>query len=435
MIMKPIRSAIIACAVAFTAHAAVAGPGAAELASRRAQVLAALDSTAAMVVRAPEERNRSGDSGYKYRTDSNLLYLTGEDRPGLTLVLAPSGIRVGDATVQVVLFARSETNDGMAPIPALADGVIRPPDELKAVLEQLLPSILTLYAVPITPGFIADWLNYRPLFLERDVKSELEKKYPGLKVRNPSLIVGRLRAIKSRTELGQIRRSIAATGEGLASAFRMCHPGMREYELQAAIEYGMYRNGASAPAFSSIIGSGPNALILHYEHNQRVMQAGDVVVMDVGAEIEGYAADITRTIPVMGKFTPEQRQVYDAVLRAQEAIIKAIKPGALWSDLDRAAKGVIDEAGYGKYWRHPVSHNLGIDVHDAGPMDTLRVGMVLTMEPGVYIPVADTTIAKGFRGIGIRIEDDALVTDKGCDVLTAAVPKLPADIEKAMKKK
>jgi Xaa-Pro aminopeptidase len=197
----------------------------------------------------------------------------------------------------------------------------------------------------------------------------------------------------------------------------------------------MYRNGATAPAFSSIVGSGPNSLILHYEHNQRTMQAGEVVVMDVGAEIEGYAADITRTIPVSGKFTPEQRKVYDTVLRAQEAIIRAIRPGALWSEMDRAAKAVIDSAGYGKYWRHSVSHHLGIDVHDAGPMDTLRVGMVVTMEPGVYIPVGDTTVAPGLRGVGIRIEDDALVTDTGCEVLTAAVPRQAADIEKIMKKK
>ncbi|MBK7259872.1 MAG: aminopeptidase P family protein [Ignavibacteriae bacterium] len=433
--MRPLHALIIACAAVFTAHPALAGAGPAELAARRARVLAALDPTAAMVLRAPDERNRSGDTGYKYRTDSNLLYLTGEDRPGLTLVLAPRGVRVGDTTLQVVLFAKTETNDGVPPVPALADGMIRPPEELKAALETLLPSLQTLFTAPISPVFVSDWLNNRPLFLERDVRKELEKKFPQLKIKSPSLIVGRLRAVKSPVEVGQIRRSIAATGEGLGAAFRICRPGMKEYELQAAIEYPMYRNGATAPAFSSIVGSGPNSLILHYEHNQRTMQAGDVVVMDVGAEIEGYAADITRTIPVSGKFTPEQRKVYETVLRAQEAIIKAIRPGALWSDMDRAAKAVIDAAGYGKYWRHSVSHHLGIDVHDAGPMDTLRVGMVVTMEPGVYIPVADTTVASGFRGVGIRIEDDALVTETGCEVLTAAVPKQPADIERIMKKK
>ena len=211
MTMRPFRSMMLVCAALLAAHGALASPGAAELAARRARVLAALDTASAMVLRAPEERNRSGDTGYKYRTDSNLLYLTGEDRPGLTLVLVPRGVRVGDTTVQVVLFGKTETNDGAPPLSPLADGVIRPPDDLKAVLEELLPSLRTLYVVPVTPAFIADWLNNRPLFLERDAKKELEKKYPRLKVRNPSLVVGPLRAIKSPAEIAQIRRSIAAT--------------------------------------------------------------------------------------------------------------------------------------------------------------------------------------------------------------------------------
>jgi len=278
-------------------------------------------------------------------------------------------------------------------------------------------------------------MNNRPMFLERDARKELEKKYPSLKVKGPNALLGRLRAIKSPAEIDQIRRSIAATGEGIAGAMSACRPGAKEYELQAAIEYAMLRRGASAPAFSSIIGSGPNSLILHYEHNRRTMNAGDVVVMDVGAEIEGYAADVTRTIPVSGTFTPEQKKVYDVVLRAQEAIIRVIRPGAAWSELDRAARGVIDAAGFGKYWRHSVSHHLGIDVHDVGPMDTLRAGMVVTMEPGIYIPVSDTTMAPGFRGVGIRIEDDALVTAGGCTVLSEGIPKTIADVERGMKKR
>jgi Xaa-Pro aminopeptidase len=430
------RIFLVGCAAAVVIHAAAAaGPGQDEFAARRARILASLDSTSALILRAPEERIRSGDTGYKYRTDSNLLYLTGEDRPGLTLILVPRGVLIEGTMVHVVFFGKADLGDGSPALRLPPDGVLRAPEELPRVLDELLPSTRILYASPTTPAFVNDWLNNRPVFLERDVKNELEKKYPSLKLKGPNALVGRLRAIKSPAEIDQIRRSIAATGEGIAGALGTCRPGAKEYELQAAIEYAMLRRGASSPAFSSIIGSGPNSLILHYEDNQRTMNAGDVVVMDVGAEIEGYAADVTRTIPVSGAFTAEQKKVYDAVLRAQQAIIKVIRPGVPWSEMDRAARGVIDAAGYGKYWRHSVSHHLGIDVHDVGPMDTLRIGMVVTMEPGIYIPVNDTTVAPGFRGVGIRIEDDALVTEGGCAVLSEDIPKTIAEVENAMKRR
>lgn len=406
-----------------------------EFAARRARVMAALDATSALVLRAPDERNRSHDTGYRYRTDSNILYLTGENRPGLTLVMAPRGFRAGDTTVTFALFVRAETGDGAPPLRMPSDGVVRAPDELHAVLEALLPSVRTLYAMPMAPAFVNDWMNKRPVFLERESKKELAKRHPGVTLKNPGSLLGGFRAIKDAPEVERIRRSIAATHEGLVNAMKTCRPGAREYELQAAIEHAMLRHGALAPAFSSIVGSGPNSNILHYEHNHRIMQAGEVVVMDVGAEIDGYAADITRTIPVSGKFTKEQRTVYETVLRAQHAVIAAIRPGVPWSELDRAARAVIDSAGFGRFWRHSVSHHLGLDVHDIGPMDTLRTGVVLTVEPGIYIPAGDTTVAAGFRGVGVRIEDDVLVTADGGEVLSHAVPKEVTAVERLMRRK
>ncbi len=240
--------------------------------------------------------------------------------------------------------------------------------------------------------------------------------------------------IKSPWEVDRIRTSIAATGEGLRRVMELCRPGMREYELQAVVEYEMMRRGASAPAFQSIIGSGPNALILHYEHNRRTLAAGELVVMDVGAEIDGYAADVTRTIPVSGTFTAEQRTVYNAVLRARDSVVSRIRSGLPWAELDRVAKAVLAAEGFGSFWRHSVSHFLGIDVHDVGKMDTLRAGMVLTVEPGVYIPENDTTVAAHFRGIGVRIEDDVLVTQSGAVVLSDGIPRTVKEIEKLMKK-
>jgi Xaa-Pro aminopeptidase len=214
-----------------------------------------------------------------------------------------------------------------------------------------------------------------------------------------------------------------------------CTPGVREYELQAEIEYAMARSGAWGQSFPSIVGSGPNALIPHYELNRRTARAGEVVVMDVGAEMSGYAADVTRTIPVSGRFSAPQRKVYETVLRAQRAVIAAIRPGMSWKTLDATARAAIKEAGYDRFWLHSVSHHLGLDVHDAGVMDTLRDGMVITVEPGIYIPVADTTVSAEYRGIGVRIEDDVLVTGDGAEVLSARVPKDIVDIERIMKRK
>jgi Xaa-Pro aminopeptidase len=232
----------------------------------------------------------------------------------------------------------------------------------------------------------------------------------------------------------QIRRAIRMTGDGLRRAMKACRPGVFEYELQAEIEYEMVRQGSAGPAFPSIVGSGPNALDYHYELNRRQTAAGDLVVMDVGAEYAGYSADITRTIPVSGRFTKEQAEVYDLVLKAQEAAIAAIRPGALFRVTDERAREVVNAAGFGKYWGHGVSHHLGVDTHDAGKMDTLRAGMVVTVEPGLYIPESDTSRAAGYRGTGIRIEDDVLVTENGAEILSKGIPKLRKEIEAAMKR-
>jgi Xaa-Pro aminopeptidase len=165
------------------------------------------------------------------------------------------------------------------------------------------------------------------------------------------------------------------------------------------------------------------------------MKQGDMVVMDVGAEIDGYAADVTRTVPVGGSFTAEQRTVYDAVLSAQRAVIGIIRPGVPWSELDRTAKASLAASGFARFLTHGVSHHLGLDVHDAGAMDTLRAGMVITVEPGAYIPANDTTVAAGFRGIGVRIEDDVLVTGEGAEVLSRAIPKERQEIERLLRQR
>jgi Xaa-Pro aminopeptidase len=335
---------------------------------------------------------------------------------------------------RVLIFAR-EATDGEEPLPGFPDGVVLAPARFQEILASLLSRVTKLYVNQPGTGFTYDWLNGKPLWFERDSRKEAEQKHPQLKVKNAGPLLGGLRQRKSAAEVDLIRRAIGATDEGIRRAMQFCRPGVHEYELQAEIEYAARRSGAWGQSFPSIVGSGPNALIPHYELNLRTTRAGEVVVMDVGAEMDGYAADVTRTIPVSGKFSASQRKVYDAVLRAQRAVIAAVRPGVSWKTLDATARAVIKEAGYDRFWLHSVSHHLGLDVHDTGVMDTLREGMVITVEPGVYIPGADTTVSAEYRGLGVRIEDDVLVTSSGAEVLSSQVPKDAADIERIMRRK
>ncbi len=427
-----LRVWIIVLSLAAGAGGAAAGDPDIDFAARRAKVLALLDSGSAMVLRSPDPAMRNGDVNYRFRQESNLLYLTGLNRPGVSLLLVHQGVVVDGTSLRVLLFARE--TEGAEPLPAISDGVMLPPGRFPEILNALLSRLSRLYVTPSGPGFVQDWLNGKPLFLERDSRKAAEEKYQQLKVKNASPILAVVRQSKSPAEVSLIRKAIAVTGIGITRALEICKPGVREYELQAEIEYPMYSNGGE-PGFTSIIGSGPNSTLPHYDLNRRTALAGDVVVMDVGAELEGYSADITRTVPVSGKFSTAQRKVYETVLGAQRAAIASVRPGVPWKTLDATARAVIKEAGFERFWLHSISHHLGLDVHDVGSMDTLRAGMVITIEPGIYIPTADTTVAPEYRGIGVRIEDDVLVTEKGVEVLSSAIPKEVAEIERLMSRK
>jgi len=195
----------------------------------------------------------------------------------------------------------------------------------------------------------------------------------------------------------------------------------------------MTKQGSEARAFNCIIGSGENSLILHYDKNDCLLKDGDMVVMDVGAQYKGYAADITRTIPVSGKFTKEQKEIYNIVLQAQEEAIKMIRPGLTTNELDNKANDIFSKAGYKSYIRHGITHPVGLDVHDVSSGDTLAEGMIITIEPGLYIPVNDEKLPAAYRGFGIRIEDDVLVTKDGYELLSGNIPKSAEEIEKLMK--
>jgi Xaa-Pro aminopeptidase len=398
-----------------------------EYIQRRTALCGMLDSSSAALFRAADPKWRNGDVNYPYRQESSYFYLTGEKTPSGVLALVPGGITLGNMHGRVVHVSGQSTKDSLA-----GDEIFTANSRLKEVLDALASKVGTIYVSSPDLRFINDWLNGKPMFVDRDARREFEKAHPGVKLKNASGLMGRLREVKSAAELDLMRRAIAVTGDGIERALKSCRPGGFEYELQAAVESGMRAGGAEGVSFPSIIGSGPNSLILHYDDNERQMQKGEVVVMDVGAEYGGYAADVTRTIPVSGSFTPEQRKVYNVVRSAHDEVIKLAKPGVPTRVLEAKAKEVITDAGYGKYILHGVSHQVGLDVHDAGASDTLRAGMVITVEPGIYIPVEDTSLSKPFRGVGIRLEDDVLVTATGSEVLSVSIPIDPAVIEKRM---
>jgi Xaa-Pro aminopeptidase len=429
----PVR-ALLAAFLVFTSIDAWCGISPAEYAGRRARLAALADTDAAVVFRAADFRVRSGDVSYRYRQESNLLYLTGITEPNVTLLLVPHGVAVDGKAWTLLLFAPAARAKELKASGAFSDGVVLDANRFEEIFPLIAGSVRSLYISPLDPGFVNDWLNNKAIFLDQEARQRLRERYPSLRIRNAGPLVAGLRECKSAAELDLIRSAIRITGDGIRHAITVCKPGAREFELQAAVEYEMFRQGADYTSFPSIIASGPNSIILHYDENRREMRAGEVVVVDVGAEFGGYAADVTRTLPVSGSFTEAERKVYSTVLRAQEETIRLIRPGVHWSALEAKAREVLSAGGFGRYMPHGVSHHVGIDVHDVGSLDTLKAGMVITVEPGIYVPETDTVVAPAYRGFGVRIEDDVLVTPDGSEVLSSGIPKDIVTLENLVRK-
>ena len=432
--MKITLRALPAAILLFAAVHAWCGISAPEYAGRRARLAALADTDAAIVFRAADFRVRSGDVSYRYRQESNLLYLTGISEPNVSLIVIPRSVTVDGKAWTLLLFAPAARAREITASGSFPDGAVLDANRFEDIFPLVAASVRSLYLSPLDPGFVNDWLNARALFLDQEARQRLREKYPSLRIRNAGPLVAGLRECKSAAELDLIRSAIRMTGDGIRHAMAVCKPGAKEFELQAAVEYEMFRQGADYTSFPSIIGSGPNSLILHYEENAREMRAREVVVVDVGAEYGGYAADVTRTLPVSGSFTEAERKVYSTVLRAQEETIRLIRPGVRWSALEAKAREVLSAGGFGRYMPHGVSHHVGIDVHDVGSLDTLKAGMVITVEPGIYVPETDTALAPLFRGFGVRIEDDVLVTRDGSEVLSSGIPKDIPTLEKLVSK-
>ena len=373
----------------------------------------------------------------EFTTDKNFYYLSGASFPGAILVLSPSHSQQKETLFipERDLAQEKWTGPKLAPGAETArqlgiDRVLGL-EQFQSELTALMAGQNKIYAV------VPDRKGKAPPSIQEGHLSRLRALFPFAEMVTAAAPIAHLRMSKSAVELTLIKRAIQITVAAHGAASRAVADGRPEYEVEAALEFEFRRAGAR-PAFPSIVGSGPNSVILHYDKNDRQMRQGELVVVDIGAEFREYAADITRTYPVGGKFSARQREIYGIVLAAQEAALKEVKPGVpigKTSPIHRASYEYIDRHGkdqkgnaLGQYFIHGTSHHLGLDVHDAvsEPNRVLEPGMVITVEPGVYIPD---------ENLGVRIEDVVVVTETGYELLTRDLPRTPDEIERLMARK
>jgi Xaa-Pro aminopeptidase len=445
-----------------------------EYQKRRQAIRDAMDPDSVMILRSAQAAGEGA-----FRQENNLYYLTGINQPGTALILyasrrggvatqtpggPPAQGAAAAAPVQTamaaseggqrggmrpqgrteILFAQPEVPDtpaarGAVPAPVAPPSrpgfaTVRTAADFQAMFETtLLAATGTVYLdAPRSRSLTA------PLSADEQWIKAARDRGATFTVKPASPLFAALRPVKSADEIATLKTAAEITASAQREAMRSAAPGMFEYQIQSIIEHVFTVNGAPRPGFSTIVGSGKNSCILHWSTNDRKTEPGDVVVMDIGAEYNLYTADITRTIPISGTFTKRQRDVYEAVLRANEAAIAMVAPGVNMADVNAKVNDVLteglialglikDKSGLRQYYTHGLSHTIGLQVHDLGGANTvgvLKPGMVITIEPGLYIPA---------ENLGVRIEDDVLVTESGHDVITAGAPKSVADVEKLMK--
>lgn len=432
-------------------------PIAAEFARRRRQLMRSMGKDAIAVLAAAPERIRNKDVLYRFRQDSDFHYLTGLGEPEAVAVLIP-----GRPQGEYVMFLRErnanrEIWDGKRAGPEGARKQYGADDAFPiGDLDEILPGLLESRArVYYTMGQYQDF-DQRVVGWVNTLRAQARSgAHPPQEFVALDHVLHDMRLYKSPSELALMRRSGAIGAAAHIRAMKFCRPGRTEYELMAELIHEFRRHDADT-SYHPIIGGGANSCVLHYSDNNQTLIDGDLVLIDAGCEHEYYASDITRTFPVNGRYSPEQRAVYEVVLAAQHAAFAKVKPGNHWNDPHDAAvraitqglvrigllKGsvprLIKVGAYKKFFMHRTGHWLGIDVHDVGDYkvgDEWRVfepGMTLTVEPGIYIPAATKGVPKRFGNIGVRIEDDVVVTPRGHEVLTAGAPTDPDAIEKLM---
>jgi len=431
-----------------------------EMKRRRKELMAHMepDSIALLASAAPKIRNN--DAEYQYRQNSDFYYLTGFTEQQAVLALIP-----GRKQGEVILFCQEKDK-----LKELWNGIMMGPDGAKeqllvddafpiADINDIVPGLIegrerVYYAMGRDSQFdqqVMDWVNV--------VRSHTRQ---GVHPPGEFLVLDHLlheqRLIKSSKEVKLMQKAAEISAEAHKRAMVSCRPGVKEFQLEAELLHEFYRSGSRAPAYNSIVASGENACILHYDVNDAEIKDGDLVLIDAGCEYAYYASDITRTFPANGKFSPEQKAIYDIVLRANHAAIDVVRPGVAWDEPHNVSvkiitagliklgliKGPLGQAikqdSYRDFYMHKVGHWLGMDVHDVGDYRIdgdwrlLEPGMVTTIEPGIYIAPDNRKVAKKWRGIGVRIEDDVLVTRNDPKVLSKNAPKEVGEIESLMAK-
>lgn len=459
-----------------------------DLADRRARVVEKMDGQGMLILFSGEPKNFSNDVYYPFRQENNLFYLTGINQEGISLVLVPENTAQREILFLPERDPSRETWTGQMlsrEEARLMSGIenVWNADEFEPFLDAILYKRPYKPTTSSPPGEYCQFfdsidqgtavirlvLGDRPglrgsLGREHEFANTLRDRFPGVQPKDALPIFRELRIVKSAYELRQLRQAIAITCEAHRNVMAAARPGIYEYQLDGIIQ-ATYRQHGATWGFPSIVGSGPNATTLHYEENRRNMQDGELALVDIGAEVGHYSADVTRTLPVNGRFTVEQKEIYAIVLRAQQAAMSVIRPGATIRDVHNAAIDVIksglkrlglitDTEGnqYRMWFMHGTSHWIGLDVHDIGPRDTpFRAGMTLTIEPGIYIRAdaldyMDNTpenqrlkdairpAFERYKNIGVRIEDDVVLTETGYELLSGAAPRTIEDIERLMKR-
>ncbi|HUG03791.1 MAG TPA: aminopeptidase P N-terminal domain-containing protein [Steroidobacteraceae bacterium] len=428
-----------------------------EFAKRRRQLMRIMGKDAIAILPAAPVRLRNGDVEYNYRPDSDFYYLSGFAEPEAVAVLLP-----GRPQGEYVLFVRDrdparEAWDGARAGPEGAVGEFGADDAFPIQdIDEILPGLLercarVYYTMGAHPEFdkrVIGWVNR----LRSQAKQGAHTPHEFVALDHP---LHEMRLFKSRAELASMRRSAQIACAAHRRALAVAAPGRMEYEVMAELLHEFHRRRADI-SYHPIVGSGPNSCVLHYRANARQMKDGELLLIDAGCEFQYYASDVTRTLPVNGRYTPRQRAVYEVVLAAQRAAIAKVRAGAVWNDPHEAAvraitqglvrigllKGrvarLIRDGSYRQFFMHRTGHWLGMDVHDVGEYKVgdqwrlLEPGMVMTIEPGIYIAPGTKGVRREWWGIGVRIEDDVVVTAGDPEVLTAAMPTDPDEIEALM---